>query len=124
MSIRRYRGETDVAPLQTFNAEAIAKTDGCGYLHPGDIAHRLFNGNKLFDAADVLSIWEEAGSVIAWVLASRRHAGSEAQVRPDRRDPGFERTVLEHAESETLRLMRRDGIERSRLGEGSSDATC
>ena len=119
MNMRRYQGETDVALLQTFNAEAIAKTDGCGYMHPGDIAHRLFNGNKLFDPADVLSIWEEGGSVIAWALASPRHAGYDAQVRPDRRDPGFERTVLEYAESETLRLMRRDGIEHSRL-EGES----
>ena len=115
MNIRRYRGETDVVLLQTFNAEAIAETDGCGYIHPGDIAHRLFNGNKLLDPTDVLSIWEEDGSVIAWVLASPRHGGFDAQVRPDRRDPRFERTVLEYAESETLRLMRRDGIERSRL---------
>ncbi len=113
--MRRYQGETDLALLQRFNAEAIAGTDGCGYMHPGDIAHRLFNGNKLFDPADVLSIWEEDGSVIAWVMASPRQGGCEAQVRPDRRDPEFERTVLEYAESETRRLMRREGIERSRL---------
>ena len=49
MRRRSYRGDADVALLQAFNAEAIAATGGCGYVHPGDIAHRLFNGCKLFD---------------------------------------------------------------------------
>lgn len=119
MNLRRYMDEDDVARLQAFNAAAIAETGGCGYVHPGDIAHRLFNGNKLSVPADVLSIWEDSGEIIAWVLASPRHAGYDAQVRPDRRDTEFERGVLEYAESETLRLMILNQIERERL-EGES----
>jgi len=48
-------GDSDVALLQAFNATAIAETAGCGYVHPGDIPHRLFNGNKLFDPSEVLT---------------------------------------------------------------------
>lgn len=35
MRRRSYEGETDVARLQRFNAESIAATGGCGYLHRG-----------------------------------------------------------------------------------------
>lgn len=120
MNVRRYLGEGDVALLQAFNAAAIAETDGCGFIHPGDIAHRLFNGNKLFDPAEVLTIWEDANGVAAWVLASPRHRGYDAQVRPDLRDPMFEREILEHAEAETRRLMNVHEISGERLdGEAS-----
>ena len=43
---RTYTGEADLELLQGFNAVAIAATDHCGYLYPGDIPHHLFNGNK------------------------------------------------------------------------------
>ena len=44
MRRRSYEGKADVARLQRFNAESIAATGGCGYLHPGDIVHHLFYG--------------------------------------------------------------------------------
>ncbi len=112
---RRYEGEADVDLLQTFNAEANRATDGCGFLHPGDIAHRLFNGNKLFDPAEVLTIWEDESGVAAWVLVSPRHAGFDAQVRPDLRSVELETRVFRYAEAETVRLMRTMGIEKERL---------
>lgn len=115
MKTRRYRAGEDVALLQSFNAEAIAKTDGCGFMHPGDIAHRLFNGNKLFDPAEVLTIWEDSTGVAAWAMASPRHPGFDAQVRPDLRTPAFERQVLEHVEAETRDLLRCHGIVRDRF---------
>ncbi|MCB0036161.1 MAG: hypothetical protein KDE51_19155 [Anaerolineales bacterium] len=46
MKKRTYSGEADVKRLQDFNAAAIAVTNHCGYLHPGDIPHHIFNGNK------------------------------------------------------------------------------
>lgn len=115
MYSRRYRDGEDVALLQSFNAAAIAETGGCGFIHPGDVAHRLFNGNKLFDPAEVLTIWETNGRVDAWVLVSPRHAGYDAQVRPDLRSPVFEREVLEYAESETRNVMCRHGIKGDRF---------
>lgn len=112
MKTRRYRDGGDVALLQSFNAEASAGTDGCGFMHPGDIAHRLFNGNKLFDPAEVLTIWEDSTGVAAWAMASPRQPWFDAQVRPDLRTAAFERQVLEYVEVETRYLMRRHGIAR------------
>jgi mycothiol synthase len=112
---RRYRDGGDVALLQAFNAAAIAQTDGCGFIHPGDIAHRLFNGNKLFDPAEVLTIWEDTSGIAAWVLASPLHHGYDAQVRSDLRTPEFEREVLVYAEAETRRLMSDHEISTERL---------
>jgi len=35
MERRSYRNEQDITLLQNFNAAAIKKSGGCGYLHPG-----------------------------------------------------------------------------------------
>lgn len=110
MQQRQYQGAADVTLLQVFNATAFAQTAGCGYLHPGDIPHRLFNGNKYYDPAEVLTIWEEADAVVAWVLVAPRSRSFDAQVRPDRRGGEFERMVLQSAERRTLELMQQYAI--------------
>jgi ribosomal protein S18 acetylase RimI-like enzyme len=111
MRRRCYESAADVALLQGFNAAAIAATGGCGYLHPGDIPHRLFNGNKYFDPAEVMAVWEDGSGVAAWVLVGPRHRSYDAQVRPDLRGGSFEREVLEYADARTVELMRLHGIE-------------
>ena len=115
MRLRRYESESDVALLQEFNAAATAVTDGCGYVHPGDIPHRLFNGNKYFDPAEVMTIWEDESGVAAWVLVGPRHRAYDAQVRPDLRGREFERQVLQYADQRTAELMRRHGIDSDRM---------
>jgi ribosomal protein S18 acetylase RimI-like enzyme/heme-degrading monooxygenase HmoA len=115
MRRRPYERDDDLGLLQTFNAESIALTGGCGYVHPGDIAHRLFNGNKYFDPGEVMTIWEDQSGVAAWVLVGPRHRGYDAQVRPDLRGEEFEREVLEYAGTRTAELMRRHGIASDRM---------
>ncbi|NQV04991.1 GNAT family N-acetyltransferase [bacterium] len=115
MRRRTYEGETDVGLLQAFNAAAIAATGGCGYVHPGDIPHRLFNGNKLFEPAEVMTVWEDRVGVAAWVLVGPRHRSYDAQVRPDMRGGVFEREVLEYADTRTAELMRLHGIESNQM---------
>jgi len=115
MNRRQYKSEADLKLLQEFNAAAIAETKGIGYVHPGDLPHRLFNGNKLFDPAEVMTIWEDRFGIAAWVLVSPRHEGYDAQVRPDLRTIGFERDILEYADNRTVELMRRHNIEGNRL---------
>jgi ribosomal protein S18 acetylase RimI-like enzyme/heme-degrading monooxygenase HmoA len=110
MRRRSYEGDADVALLQEFNAAASAATGGCGYLHPGDIPHHLFNGNKDFEPVEVLTIWEDDTGVSAWVLVSSRFRGFDAQVRPDLRGGQLEREVLEFAGARTAELMRRHNI--------------
>jgi len=112
---RAYQGNSDVERLQAFNAAAIAETDHCGYLHPGDIPHHIFSGNKPYDPAELLRIWEDATGVAAWVLVGPRHKSYDAQVRPDLRGGDFEREVLQYADRRTVNLMRRHGIEGDQL---------
>ena len=111
MNRRSYQNAADVQLLQTFTSEARAATDGCGYIHPGDIPHRLFSGNKLYDPAEVLTIWEDEAGVAAWVLIGPRHRAYDAQIRPDLRGGAFEREVLAYADDCTAELMRCHGIE-------------
>lgn len=111
MQRRPYQSASDLDRLQTFTSESTAATDGCGYVHPGDIPHRLFNGNKWYDPSEVLSIWEDGLGVAGWVLVGPRHRSYDAQVRHDLRGGDFEREVLEYADARTVELMKRHGIE-------------
>jgi len=110
MKMRAYSGEADLMLLQDFNAAAIAVTDHCGYLHPGDIPHHLFSGNRFYDPAEVMTIWEDDQGVAAWLLVGPRHKSYDAQVRPDLRGDEFEREVLEYADDRTVELMRQHDI--------------
>jgi GNAT superfamily N-acetyltransferase len=107
---RTYTGESDLMLLQNFNAAAIAVTDHCGYLHPGDIPHHIYNGNKYYDPAEMTTLWEDGRGVAAWLLVNLRHKSYDAQVRPDLRGGDFEREVLEYADDRTVELMRRHDI--------------
>jgi len=115
MERRTSRRDSDVALLQAFNAAATAETGGCGFVHPGDIPHRLFNGNKLFDPAEVLTVWEAGDRIAAWVLVGPSHRGFDAQVRPDLHGTDLERKVLVYAEHRTTELMRHHGIDGQRI---------
>ena len=65
MKRRTYNGEADLKLLQDFNSAAIATTDHCGYLHPGDIPHHIYNGNKYYDPVELMTIWEDDYGVAA-----------------------------------------------------------
>ena len=108
---RKYSGEPDLKAFQRFNAEAIACTNHCGYLHPGDIPHHIYNGNKHYDPVDLITIWEDAQGMAAWLLADPSFKCFDAQIRPDLRGGVFEQEVLKIAYEETRTLMRRFGID-------------
>jgi mycothiol synthase len=107
---RTYTGEADLKLLQDFNAAAIALTDHCGYLHPGDIPYHLYSGNRYYDPAEIMTIWEHDREVAAWLLVGPRHKSYDAQVRPDLRGSELEREVLEYADERTVELMHRYDI--------------
>ena len=104
---REYNGKADLTLLQDFNAVAIDETDHCGYLHPGDIPHHIYNGNKHFDPVELISIWEDDHGITAWMLANPRFQCFDAQVRPNLRGNDLEREVLEEAYARTVELMER-----------------
>lgn len=111
MKKRAYTGAADLKLLQDFNAAAIAVTDHCGYLHPGDIPHHIYSGNRHFDPAEITTIWEDDSGVAAWLLVQPRRKSFDAQVRPDLRGGEFEREVLETFEMQVAALMSRYEIE-------------
>lgn len=110
MKRRTYRGAADLALLQDFNAAAIAVTAHCGYLHPGDIAHHIYSGNKHYDPVELMTLWEDGQGLAAWLLVNVGHKAYDAQVRPDQRGGSFERELLQYADERTIELMRQHGI--------------
>jgi len=115
MDQRSFQDASDVERLQAFNSAAIANTNHCGYLHPGDIPHHIFSGNRHFDPKEILSIWEDDQGIAAWVLVGPRYKGYDAQVRPDLRGDRFEQEVISFADNRTLELMKQYNIEGDRL---------
>jgi mycothiol synthase len=108
---RIYKGEEDLKKLQQFNAEAISKTDHCGYLHPGDIPHHIYSGNRFYNPVDLITIWEDDNGIAGWLLVNLKYKSFDAQVRPDLRGGDFEREVLELAEERTVQLMHQHQVE-------------
>lgn len=112
---RTYTGEADLKLLQDFNAAAIAVTDHCGYLHPGDIPHHIYNGNKFYDPVELMTIWEDENGITAWLLTDVKHKSFDAQVRPDLRGNGFELEVLGFAADRILEVIQRHQISGDRI---------
>ena len=83
MKHRRYCGPEDVALLQAFNAAAVESAGWPGYMHVGDIAHRLHNVARRSNISDVLRIWEDIDGVAAWALAWVKDGWVNVQARPD-----------------------------------------
>lgn len=115
MKSRAYAGPADVAALQRFMAETWAATDGLGCLHPGDIPHHLFSGNKLFDPPDFCTIWEDDDGIAAFLLANATFKMNDLQIRADLRTPEIVHDLVAHGESELLRLMSLHGIEANEI---------
>ena len=78
MKKRKYIGESDLKLLQDFNAKSIHATNHCGYLHPGDIPHHIYNGNKYYDPVELIQIWEENQGLAAWMLVQPRFKSFDA----------------------------------------------
>jgi len=108
---RKYRGPQDIKLLQDFNSAAITETNGCGYLQPGDVPHHVFNGNKFFDPSEILTIWEDAFGIAAWILVGPRMKLFDAQVRPDLRNTDLEYEILTYAYERLLNRMIKYTIE-------------
>jgi len=112
---RAFCGPDDLYRLQEFTSQCIRHHGRVGLLHPGDVAHHVYNGLRHDDPANLVYIWEDEDEAIrAWTLLDPRNAGHDPQVDPDARrsHPGLERDVNVWSEQALLRL----------LAERSSDA--
>ncbi|NNF64716.1 MAG: GNAT family N-acetyltransferase [Acidimicrobiia bacterium] len=85
MSGRPYAGSSDLRTLQDFNAAMWQAHGGVGWMHVGDIPHRIYNalGRRGFHPSEVVRIWETNGVVAGWAMIWPRSGGIEVQVPPD-----------------------------------------
>ncbi|MBL8132358.1 MAG: GNAT family N-acetyltransferase [Anaerolineae bacterium] len=80
---RAYQHAGDLLRLQRYSAERFA-LDAGGWLHPGDIPHRLFNGGRGQNPADLLRLWEdEVGEILGWALVNPRNGSFDVQSHDD-----------------------------------------
>ena len=94
----------EVVGLAAFNGAAIAASGQSGYLHPGDVFHRTFGGNKHLDLSQFIYVWEDGKGTAAWLMLQPRHGGWDLQVRPDLRDPALEAELTDWSYGALLEL--------------------
>lgn len=116
---------SDIGSLVAFTEAAVATAGQTGYLHPGDVMHRLFNGlRNEATTDDLVWLWEDDHGVAAWMMVAPGDGFYDLQVRPELRlaDPGFERAALEFCARASHRaLAARDRWKGSALADTFSD---
>lgn len=108
-SPRPYRDADDLYAMQRMNADAVQQVGDTGYLHVGDIPHRLFNGNRWQPPSEVAFLWEdEAGDLIAWAMIFREDHAFDLQIHPANREPAFEQQVARWISRRTAEYAQSD----------------
>jgi len=102
---RWLRTAEELGLLQEFNGRAIAEAGQDGYVHPGDIVHRMFNGCRQYDVSRLFHIWEDGAGIAAWVMLQPGHDSFDLQIRPDKRGGKLELGLLAWAEAALLDLL-------------------
>ena len=116
-SSRPYRDE-DLPAAQAALSSWIAEGGLCGLCHPGDLAHRVYDGLGAVPVpvGDLVRLWSpgdarslDARSLVAVTICLRFDAVFEAFVAPAARGGPVELAVLRHAAETTRRLADRLG---------------
>lgn len=97
--------DADVARIQEFNGRAVAAAGWAGYIHTGDIVHRLFNGCRHYEPRRIVHLWEDDSGIAAWTLLQPKHVGFDLQIRPDLRGGTFETELVAWCERALLDLL-------------------
>lgn len=103
---RPYSGAQDLARMMALNSKSIAAAGGCGYLHPGDVAHRLSNGmRREQNPGQVVQLWEStAGSLAGYHIIYRRWGDFDLQVHHAHRGRPLEAAMIAHV-SQQIRTL-------------------
>jgi hypothetical protein len=68
MQQRWYEGANDLDKLQQLVSERTARMGKVSSLHPGDVAHRIYNAFRFEDPSTLVPIWEDAAGVVGFAL--------------------------------------------------------
>jgi ribosomal protein S18 acetylase RimI-like enzyme len=122
---RPYEAEADIYAMQALNAAAIAEVGHCGYLHTGDIPHRIFNGMRKYDARDIVHLWQdETGRLAAWLVVYPSWALFDYQVRPEHRGAALEEEVVDFAVAEMRKHPKPEKEDAIGVDVYEGDTTC
>lgn len=109
---RAYGGAVDLTMMQTALATWIAASSDCGYMHVGDLPHRLYNGNRgRYPLNDIVHVWMYADELIGFALVYPEQHAYDVQVHPAHRATEAERAMLVWAETRCRQWMERAGAD-------------
>lgn len=119
---RPYRPD-DLPALLAAVGEWNARTDGCGYLHPGDIVHYMSNALRGRDLDEHFSLYESDDGRLLALLAPypTRHVGFDLLIHPDARGGEVEAALLAEGERAVAALLHAAGAEEASLGSEAMD---
>lgn len=111
----------EVAALAEFSGRCIAAAGQPGHLHPGDVFHRAFGGNRLFDPTRFCHVWEDASGIAAWIMLQPKHPSYDIEVRPDLRSVDLEAELVEWGHFKLRKLMDELGMAGDIVGDTFTD---
>lgn len=108
---RPYEGANDLDRLIAFNAAAYSTHLGVdGYLHVGNIPHRIYNGLRRYNPAELVHLWEdEAGNLLGWDIIYPNFIAFDVQIHPAHRGGDLEARMVAWVEARVRDLANRDG---------------
>jgi ribosomal protein S18 acetylase RimI-like enzyme len=114
-----FNGATDLGRMQGLVAESIHHVGDCGYVHVGDIPHRIYNLRRrqpIPDPSVYVRLWEDSfGQLAAWAILYPHWGSFEFQIHARHRSSQTEFYILEQAESAAQALIRQCAIEKEYL---------
>lgn len=109
-TVRHYQTDHDVYAMQAMNAQSIAEAGLCGYLHIGDIPHRIFNGLRRENPQELVWLWRNTqGELVGFVMTYPGVNGFDMVVHHAHRAGDLEADMIAHSiEQCRIQMEKRD----------------
>lgn len=78
-----FNGAGHLAEAQRVASEVSTALGRGMSLHPGDLAHRIYNGLRAYDPKDVVGVWRDADGLAAMSITWPKWSAFDLCVRPD-----------------------------------------
>lgn len=109
LSQRPY-AEADLPRVQAALAGWINVAGSCGYCHPGNVAHRIYEDLRgVRPVGELVQLWEREGELVGLAICFRFGAAFDLFVAPELRGGAEELAMLGVAHAITAELVRQRG---------------